>query len=76
MLHLTALNTLEGKGGNPVRGYPSILPCLLCLSCSVCFLNTTHVGEKDDEKNGLNLHRENRRQKGGLGAENERERQI
>lgn len=48
--HLTALNTLEGKGGNPVRGYPPILPCLFCLSCSVCFLNTTHVGQKDDEK--------------------------
>lgn len=46
--HLTALNTLELKGGNPVRGYPSIIPCLLCLSCSVCFLNTTDVGQKDD----------------------------
>lgn len=43
---ITALNTLEGKGVNPVRGYPSILPCLLCLSCSVCFLNMTHEGQK------------------------------
>ena len=53
--HITALNTLEGKGGNPVRGYPSILPWLLCLSCSVCFLNTTHIGQKVDEKNGTTV---------------------
>lgn len=39
-----APSILEGKGGNTVRGYPSILPCLLCLSCSLCFLNTIHAG--------------------------------
>lgn len=44
---------LEGKGGNLVRGYPSILPCLLCLSCSLCFLNTIHAGRTEREREKL-----------------------
>lgn len=44
---------LEEKGGNHVRGYPSILPRLLCLSCSLCFLNTIHAGQAALGRNQL-----------------------
>lgn len=61
------LSILEGKGGNPERGYPSILPGPLCLSCSLC-LQTAGVewwrggggaagGVEGEKEPALNLRR-------------------
>lgn len=45
--------SLRKKEGNLVRGYPSILQWLLCLSCALCFLNTIHAERTVREKAGL-----------------------
>lgn len=63
---------LEGKGGNPVRGYPSILPCLLCLSCSLCFLNTIDAGtERETGSNAALLKKKKKKQQAESDVQNE-----
>lgn len=47
---------LEEKGGNSVRGYPSILPCLLCLSCSLCLQNIIQTGQERETEANTNVH--------------------